>query len=321
MESSNSFIAVLLLFYYWFKGIVLFFIPRSLRFKSVKDELVLITGGGSGLGRELAIRFAKLGAHIVVWDINKSGLDETVKLINKANPAVKAKSYVCDITDRKAVYELAEQMNRELGPVTILINNAGVVNGKTLMELDDEKIIQTFMVNVISHFWITKAFLPDMIKKNSGHLVSIASVAGQVGTVQLSDYCASKFACVGFEESLRMELRMQNLDGIKSTLVAPYFMNTGMFSGFKSPILPALEPEFVAEEIMAAILTNSEQVVVPKICYTLNTFKSLIPTNSFYKLYEILGGYHLMEDFRGRQGEKNNNLNNNKVNNNNRKVK
>lgn len=317
MESSNSFIAILLLFYYWIKGMVLFFVPRSLRFKSVKDELVLITGGGSGLGRELATRFAKLGAHVVVWDINKAGLDETIRLVKEANPAVKAKSYVCDITDKEKVYELAEKMNREVGSITILVNNAGVVNGKTLMNLSDEKIIQTFMVNAISHFWITKAFLPDMIKKNKGHLVSIASVAGQVGTVQLSDYCASKFACIGFEESLRMELRMNGLTGIKSTLVAPYFMNTGMFNGFKSPILPALEPDFVADEVMAAILTDSEQVIVPKICYTLNTLKTLLPINAYYKLYELLGGYHLMEDFRGRD-EKNNNLNNNL---NDRKVK
>ena len=120
MESQNKLILILQLFYFCLEAIFLLFIPKSLRYKSVKDELVLITGGGSGLGRELATRWAKLGANIVVWDINQSGLDETIKRINETNPEVKAYSYLCDITDRKAVYELSRQMSLEIGHVTIL---------------------------------------------------------------------------------------------------------------------------------------------------------------------------------------------------------
>ena len=104
MQSRNTLISILQLFYFCLEAIVIFFVPKCLHYKSVKGELVLITGGGSGLGRELAIRFAKLGANIVVWDINKLGLDETIKLINETNPGVKAYCYLCDITDRKAVY-------------------------------------------------------------------------------------------------------------------------------------------------------------------------------------------------------------------------
>lgn len=317
-KSSNNFIALCLVFYYWLRGIILFFIPKRLRYKSVKGELVLITGGGSGLGRALAVRFAKLGANIVVWDINKSGLDETVKIVEEFGTNIKIKSYVCDITDRNAVYDTAEKVREEVGSVTILINNAGVVNGQFLMDIPDEKIMQTFQVNAISHFWTVKAFLPDMISKNSGHFVAIASVAGVTGSCQLSDYCASKFAAVGFEESLRMELINANLEGIKSTVVLPYFINTGMFAGFKSPILPALEPESVADEIVSGILIEAEQVAVPKILYVLNSLKSFLPTKAFYKLYEVLGGFEVMTDFTGR---KTSIENNNYVNNNNRKVK
>ena len=314
-KSNNNFIAFLLLFYYWFLGIIMFFVPKSLRYKSVKDELVLITGAGSGLGRALAIRFARLGAHLVVWDINKPGLEETVKLVKEANPSIKCKPYICDITNRQVVYETADRVKQEMGSVTVLVNNAGVVNGKNLMDIPDEKIIQTFNVNAISHFWTVKAFLPEMMAKNSGHLVSIASVAGQVGSCQLTDYCASKFACVGFEESLRMELINADLTGIKSTIALPYFMNTGMFAGFNSPILPALEPEDVANEIMAGILTDSVYVVVPKSCYALNTLKTILPDMAYNKMYEVLGGFQVMAGFKGR--EDNNNTNNN----NNRKVK
>ncbi|CAG2169248.1 unnamed protein product [Oppiella nova] len=318
MKSSNNFIAFLLIFYYWIRGMLLFFVPKSLRFKSVKDRLVLITGGGSGLGRALAIRFAKRGAHVVVWDVNKSGLEETVELVKGANPDVKVKSYVCDITDRHLVYETAAKVKRDVSAVDILVNNAGVVNGKNLMDIPDEKIVQTFQVNAISHFWTVKAVLPDMMARDSGHIVSIASVAGSTGSCQLTDYCASKFAAVGFEESLRFELLNANLLGVKSTVVLPYFINTGMFAGFKSPILPALEPDYVADQIMAGILTDAEHVAVPRICYTLNTLKTILPTKAFYKLYEVLGGYEVMEDFVGRDGAKHNN---NYINNNNRKVK
>src|SRR5258708_7743689 len=97
----NPLLAIVLIIYYWLKGIVLFFIPRSIRSKSVEGETVLITGGGSGLGRALAIKFAKLGANIVVWDINEKGLEETVKLVEKEG-VKKVRSYKCDITDRNA---------------------------------------------------------------------------------------------------------------------------------------------------------------------------------------------------------------------------
>ena len=99
MKNQSTFLANLKLFNFWFQGTFLFFIPKSLRYKSVKGELVLKTGGGSGLGRELAICFAKLGANILVWDINKSGLDETIIIINEANPEINAYSYLCDVLD------------------------------------------------------------------------------------------------------------------------------------------------------------------------------------------------------------------------------
>lgn len=183
------FVNILLLLYYWLEGIVLFFIPKRLRFKDVSEDIVLITGGGSGLGRLLAIRFGKLGAKVIVWDLNQSGLEETCRLVKEVKG--KAFSYICDVSDRYAVYEMANKVRQEVGKVTILINNAGIVSGKRFLETPDDKIIKTFEVNAISHFWTTKAFLPDMMATNKGHIVSIASVAGLSGSVRLSDYCAS----------------------------------------------------------------------------------------------------------------------------------
>ncbi|GFT55542.1 hypothetical protein TNCV_3320561 [Trichonephila clavipes] len=108
-----------------------------------------------------------------------------------------------------------------------------------------------------------KAFLPDMMAENKGHIVSIASLAGIAGATRLTDYCASKFAAVGFEESLRLELYDEGYTGIHSTVVCPFFINTGMFDGANSGIFAMLEPEYVADEIVASVLVNKEVVIIP----------------------------------------------------------
>ncbi|CAG2177023.1 unnamed protein product [Oppiella nova] len=162
---------VLLLLYYWGEGIVMFFVPKRLRFKSVADDIVLITGGGSGLGRLLAQRFARLGAQVVVWDLNQSALDETCQLIREElttgagahdKPPKRVFSYVCDVSDRAMVYETADRVRRDVGKVSILVNNAGIVSGKRFLETPDEKIVKTFEVNAISHFWVNIVFLLNM---------------------------------------------------------------------------------------------------------------------------------------------------------------
>ncbi len=173
----------------------MFFIPLKYYSKSVENSVILITGAGSGVGKALALGFAKRGAVVVVWDINKSGLEDTVDLVKEINGTIF--SYLVDITDKNLVYRTASKVREEVGIVNILINNAGIVSGKDFLQIPDEKIIQTFNVNVISHFWLIKAFLPDMIERNSGHLVSTASIAGLVGVSGLTDYCASKFATMG----------------------------------------------------------------------------------------------------------------------------
>lgn len=145
--------------YYMLKAIVLFFIPKCLRFKDVSNETVLITGGASGLGRLMAIRFAKLGSTVVIWDLNINGLEETTKMIeelrSKKDKVGKCHHYQVDISDRFKVYAAAERVRREVGDVTILINNAGIVTGKRFLECTDEQILKTFDVNTLAHFWVS----------------------------------------------------------------------------------------------------------------------------------------------------------------------
>ncbi|KAG5310546.1 RDHE2 dehydrogenase, partial [Acromyrmex insinuator] len=298
---------------YFTEAVVLMLIPRRYRAKSIKGEIALITGGASGIGKLIAIKFAKLGAHVIVWDINKNGLAEVAEQIKKAGG--KCWTYCCDIGDKEAVYHTAKAVQIEIGNVSLLVNNAGYVYGKTFMELPDCEIEQTFKVNILSHYWITKSFLKNMIKNNHGHIVTIASVAGLLGIYKCTDYSATKFAAIGCHESLFTELKMHGYEGIHMTLVCPYLINTGMFNGVKSRLIPMLEPEYVAEEVIAGVLANEKLIVLPNILRYLLPFKGLLPMKiSWALMYHILKGPQIMMTFKGRESNNTYNDNNSAIN-------
>ncbi|XP_012270301.1 short-chain dehydrogenase/reductase family 16C member 6 [Orussus abietinus] len=243
------------------ESIVKSFIPVKYKMKNISGEIALVTGGGGGLGRLLSLRLADLGAVVVVWDINSSGIEETVKLVQAAGGT--CYGYVCDLCDRQDVYKKAQVLREEVGKVSILINNAGVVSGRPFLDTPDELIIRTMDVNVMSHFWTVKAFLPGMIEENKGHIVSIASLAGHVGIPKLVDYCTSKFAAVGFDEGLRMELEHAGYN-IQTTVICPYFIrSTGMFDDVQSRFVPTLSSNEVAERVITAMRCNEKYAILP----------------------------------------------------------
>ncbi|XP_072028646.1 epidermal retinol dehydrogenase 2-like isoform X1 [Amphiura filiformis] len=287
---------------YSLEGLIWALIPyKFLKHKDVGGEVVLITGAGSGLGRMMALRFASLGSTLVLWDVNKTGNDETLKQIEALGG--QAYAYVCNCSDNEEVYKVAAQVKEDVGDVTILINNAGVVAGKQLIDAPDNLIKRTMDVNVTAHFWTLKAFLPTMLARNHGHVVTIASLAGHFGTKGLVEYCASKFGAVGIDESLRFEILENNKTGVKTTVICPYFINTGMFDGVvsKEPwILPILEPEYVIDNIMEAVLTNTEMVVLPKTMWLLTYLKPSMPTKAMMVMHKSTGLDMCMDDFKGR---------------------
>ena len=132
---------------------ILLFVPRTLRpKKSIKGQRVLITGAGSGVGRELAKAFSKHGITLILVDINRPALLQTEKLLDRCSPVF---NYECDVSDYKKVYEMAKQVQMDAGDVDILVNNAGIVNGKLLWDLSEENIIKTMGVNALAHFWVS----------------------------------------------------------------------------------------------------------------------------------------------------------------------
>ncbi|XP_037082652.1 epidermal retinol dehydrogenase 2-like isoform X2 [Pollicipes pollicipes] len=295
----NAGVCVVRALFCWLESVVLFFVPAHYRMKSVAGDVTLITGGGSGIGRLLALRLAKRGARIVTWDVNVEGNDETVRLIRAAGG--EAHAYTCDLSKREEVYKTAERVKREVGKVSILVNNAGMVIGNRLLEIPDKLIEKTFEVNTLAHFWTCKAFLPDMIASKKGHVVNIASLAGMQGMSRLTDYCASKFAAVGFHESLTVELKVGGHDDVHTTVICPFFINTGMFDGAKSTVIPFLEPEYVADQIETAILLNKEHVIIPGYLTPLFFFKLLLPSNAYWWLGRSFRVERSMDAFTGRQ--------------------
>jgi len=186
----------------------------------------------------------------------------------------------------------------------VLINNAGVVSGKPLLELTDEAIERTFEINTLSLFRTTRAFLPGMMKKNSGHIVTIASAGGLIGVPKMTDYSASKFAAVGFDESLRVELKQLGYPKIQTTVVCPYYISTGMFKGVKTRfpwLLPIQEPEDAANKIIHAIERNKRRLLMPPFAYTTYAGR-LLPVSLLDSIASFVGINNSMDDFKGRGG-------------------
>ncbi|XP_037927482.1 estradiol 17-beta-dehydrogenase 11 [Teleopsis dalmanni] len=240
----------------------LYYISFGYPEKELKTDIALITGGGNGLGRLLAQRLGKMGTKVVIWDINKEGIKETINMVEEEGGY--CKGYVVDISRKEEVYKAADVIRNEIGDVTLLINNAGVVSGLHLLDTPDHLIERSFNVNIMAHFWTTKAFLPKMIENDRGHIATIASLAGHVGITKLIDYCASKFAAVGFDEALRLELDVLGHNNIQTTCICPFFIQaTGMFDDVNARWVPTLNPNDVADRVISAIKKNEKIAVIP----------------------------------------------------------
>ena len=260
---------------------------------------ILITGGASGIGRLMARRLAGLGARVSIWDIDAEKLDKVVAELASGPEA--ARGFRCDVAKRDEVYRVAAETLAAGGPVDVLINNAGIVSGRSFLELPDAQIEATFAINTLSLFWVTKAFLPKMIEQGRGHVVTIASASALVGVAKLADYAASKWAAMGFDESLRVELR-EIAPAIQTTVVCPYYIDTGMFRGVASRfpwLLPILDENDVAARIVGCIRHDKRRLLMPWAVHLLPLLR-MLPVDLFDWISTFLGVNASMKAFQGR---------------------
>lgn len=230
--------------------------------RDLRGKRVLITGAGHGVGRELAQQFASEGATIIVTDLDAVRVESTVELLT--NGGHKAIGYRMDVSDPASVAAVRKQVRESVGTIDVLINNAGVVFGGAFMDVPIEKHLATYRVNTMGPTIVTHAFLPDLVENAEGHCVNLASASAMIALPNAATYASSKWAVLGFSESLREELRLNGHGHVGVTAVCPSYVGTGMFSGVCTPrFTPMLTPNRLARQIIKSVKKNKEVLLTP----------------------------------------------------------
>jgi all-trans-retinol dehydrogenase (NAD+) len=272
--------------------------------RSVTGKSVLVTGAAMGMGRLFAERaIAERAAAVVLWDVNESALKST--LAELADGPTEVSANVVDVSDAHAVADTAASVLADLGRIDVLVNNAGVVRGNHYFwETDLERDAKfTIEVNTLAPMYVAHAFLPAMIEAPGDcRLLNLASAAGFTANPRMAVYAASKWAVIGWSDSVRLELKQAGHHHVKVTTLCPYYTRTGMFEGARSaPLLPILDPAQVVDESWKAMLDGRSFVVLPRTVQLSEILKGVVPIDVRDFLADrVFGVYHTMEDFTGR---------------------
>lgn len=261
---------------------------------------VLITGGASGIGKIMGRMALEKGARtFIIWDINITAIENVRK---ELAPYGRVKGYVVDVSDNEIVTLAYKKTVADCGDIDIVINCAGIItSNKTFDQMTSDEILRTMNINTIAPMFVARAVLPDMLKRNRGHICTIASAGGMLSNPKMSVYAASKWGVIGWSDSVRIELQDSRSD-VHITTVAPYYINTGMFDGVKSRIIPILKPEYVARRVIKGIERNKTFCGIPFGFHFIRFWQAILPTKVFDWLFgELFGIYHTMDDFTGRK--------------------
>ena len=264
---------------------------------------VLITGGASGIGKIMGRMALEKGAKcFIIWDINLVGIEATRKELSKYG---KVKGYVVDVSNNDIVNIAYRKTVEDCGDIDILINCAGIItSNKTFDQQTPDEIVKTMNINTIAPMFVARAMLPVMLKRNRGHVCTIASAGGMISNPKMSVYAASKWGVIGWSDSVRIELQEMKSD-VHFTTIAPYYINTGMFDGVKSRIIPVLKPEYVAKRVIRAIEKNKAFRGIPFGFHFIRFWQAILPTRVFDFFFgKVFGIYHTMDQFTGRKSVK-----------------
>lgn len=266
--------------------------------KNLNGKTVLITGGASGIGKIMGRLFLERNAKLVIWDISQANIDAT---LSELSPKGEVFSYQVDVSNVAQIQETARKVKQEVGVVDVLINSAGIIVGKFFHEHSDIEIAKTMEINALGPMYVTHSFLGDMMNQNSGHICNIASSGGLISNPKMAVYASSKWALIGWSDSVRLE--MEQLEkAVHVTTIMPYYIHTGMFAGVKSKI-PILQPEAAALTIVKAIERNKIMVTLPGYIYRVTRFAQAVFPLAFFDWFagKVLGIYKTMEHFTGRE--------------------
>ncbi len=272
--------------------------------KTVSGKRVLVTGAAMGMGRRFAERaIAEDAAAVVLVDLDEDALNETLEEL--PDGASEVIGYVLDVSDPDEVAATAAAVLDDVDGIDVLVNNAGIVRGNEYFWDTDvaRDTTATIAVNTLAPMYVAHAFLPAMIAGSEEcRLLNLASAAGFTPNPRMAVYAASKWAVIGWSDSVRLELKQAGHDHVKVTTVCPYYVDTGMFDGASSaPLLPILDPDDVVDESWSGMLAGHPFVVLPKTVMLSEMLKGVVPTGVRDFIAEhVIGVYHTMDDFTGR---------------------
>jgi NAD(P)-dependent dehydrogenase (short-subunit alcohol dehydrogenase family) len=254
----------------------------------VRGKVIVITGGARGIGLATATALHNLGAKVAIGDIDEakvkeSGADLGFDVYGKL-----------DVTDRDSFSDFLDQVERQLGPIDVLVNNAGIMPVGRIIDEPDAVTRRILDINVYGVILGSKLAVQRMVPRGQGHVINVASLAGEIYAVGLATYCASKHAVVAFTDSARLEYRSA---GVKFSMVLPTFVNTELTAGthgakgFKNA-----EPSDIAEAIVGLVVHPKPRVRVTKAAGAMVLSQRFMPRVMAEGLNRMLGGEHAFTD-------------------------
>ena len=243
-----------------------------------RDKVAIVTGASSGLGRELAVALANLGAKVVLAARSEGPLQELASELGQEN------TLVCptDVTDLKLVENLARKTVETWGSIDLLFNCAGVFRAAGFGSVSIESFRQTVEVNIMGTVHCLKAVIPYMRQQQNGRIVNLSSLAGKYPVPGSSDYSTSKYAIAGLSNALRQELKHDN---IYLTAVYPAFIATPILNGHLKSVRECLfyrltcsyTPQMAAKSILKAVRKKKREIILPRFHYFTSLFHSILP--------------------------------------------
>ncbi|MEU2258364.1 SDR family NAD(P)-dependent oxidoreductase [Nocardia xishanensis] len=275
-----------------------------MKLDTVAGKKVLVTGAAMGLGKLFAERAVREGAAaVVLWDVNEVALKGTA--VELAGRGSRIHEFVVDVSDRDAIAAAAAAVRDEVGDIDILVNNAGIVRGNTYFWETENRadIDKTMAINSLAPMYITLEFLPAMVRgAGAARVLNIASSAGLVANPRMSVYAASKWAALGWSDSVRLELEQAGHDHVKVTTVCPTYIDTGMFDGAKGFWLtPILQQDDVVDTSWKEMKLGNPLVVLPWTSRLNRALSGILPLKLRDLFLDTVGVYRSMDDFTGRK--------------------
>lgn len=276
--------------------------------RTVRGARVLITGAASGMGLLYAQRAVAEGAQaVILWDVDRLSLEDAVEHLRAAAAKqTRVLGYHVNLGELGAIAQTAQKVRKEVGDPDILINNAGIVRGNRFFwETDNgDDTRATMQINALAPMYVAREFLPAMIQHayRPARIVNVASAAGLLSNPRMSVYAASKWALIGWSDSLRLELEQADHTNVKVTTIAPSYISTGMFAGARGPLLtPVMTPEYVVDRVWRAMLAGKPMLMLPRAVGLAKVMKGVLPTRAWDVVAgELFGVYSSMDDFTGR---------------------